>query len=181
MGQQGEELGRLRKLQQQVDALNQAQAAQAQPNLDTLLFENPTKALEIHRQQIVNELTQKYEAEKRQQEFWRDFHSRHKDLDGDDLVIHAVAARNAAGLSTITDPVEMADKIADLSRREILRISNRAKSDTPDKTRAVVEGSSIAAPKLQPRPEAEEKGSLSQTIRDRRKARQEAALSKGGK
>jgi len=181
MGQQGAELGELRRLKQQVDALNQAQAAQAQPNLDTLLFENPTKALELHRQQIVSELTQKYEQEKRQQEFWRDFKSRHKDLEGDDLVIHAVAAKNVASLNTITDPVEMADKIADLSRREILRIANRAKSDAPDKTRAVVEGKSIEAPKPTPRPEIEEKGSLSQTIRDRRKARHGAALSKGGK
>ena len=181
MSQQGTELGELRRLKQQVDALNQAQAAQAQPNLDTLIFENPTKALEMHRQQIVSELTQKYEQEKRQQEFWRDFKSRHKDLEGDDLVIHAVAAKNAASLNTITDPIEMADKIADFARREILRIANRAKSDTPDKTRAVVEGKSIESPKPTPRPDTEEKGSLSQTIRDRRKARHEAALSKGGK
>ena len=178
---QSEEMGRLRKIEQQVQALNQAQAAQAQPNMDTLLFENPTKALEMHRQQIVSELTQKYEQEKRQQEFWRDFKSRHKDLDGDDLVIHAVAAKNAASLNTITDPVEMADKIADFARREILRIANRAKSDTPDKTRAVVEGKSFEAPKPTPRPETEEKSSLSQVIRERRKARHEAALSKGGK
>ena len=181
MSQQGTELGELRRLKQQVDALNQAQAAQAQPNMDTLLFENPTKALEMHRQQIVSELTQKYEQEKRQQEFWRDFKSRHKDLEGDDLVIHAVAAKNAASLNTITDPIEMADKIADFARREILRISNRAKSDTPDKTRAVVEGKSFEAPKPTPRPETEEKSSLSQVIRERRKARHEAALSKGGK
>jgi len=181
MSQQGEELGKLRKLQQQVDALNQAQAAQAQPNMDTLLFENPTKALELHRQQIVSELTQKYEQEKRQQEFWRDFYKRHKDLDGDEIVIKAVASQHAASLGTITDPVELADKVADLSRREILRIANRAKSDAPDKTRAVVEGKSIEAPKPTARPETEEGGSLSQAIRDRRKARHEAALSKGGK
>src|SRR3989337_2659365 len=101
----------------------------------------------------------------------RDFKSRHKDLDGDDLVIHAVAAKNAASLNTITDPIEMADKIADFARREILRISNRAKSDTPDKTRAAVEGKSIEAPKPTPRPETEEKGSLSQVIREKRRAR----------
>jgi len=181
MGQQGAELGELRRLKQQVDSLNQAQAAQAQPNLDTLLFENPTKALEIHARQIEDRLTQKYEQEKRQQEFWRDFRSRHKDLDGDDIVIQAVASKNAASLSTINDPVEMADKIADLSRREILRIANRARSDTPEKTRAVIEGKSIEAPKPQPRPETEERGSLSQVIRERRKARQEAALNRGVK
>src|SRR3990172_1870288 len=138
-------------------------------------------AREMQRKQFGSELTQKYEREKRQQEFWRDFKSRHKDLEGDDLVIHAVAAKNAASLNTITDPIEMADKIADFARREILRIATRAKSDTPDKTRAVVEGKSIESPKPTPRPDTEEKGSLSQTIRDRRKARHEAALSKGGK
>src|SRR3970040_1470216 len=40
MSQQGTEWGELGRLKQQVDALHQAQAAQAQPNMDTTLFEN---------------------------------------------------------------------------------------------------------------------------------------------
>jgi len=182
ISQMGTEVGRLRQLENQIASLNKAQTTQAQPNFDTLIFENPSEAKRLMKEEVKQEIRAEYSAAENEKEFWREFYKRHKDLDEDDFLVKSIASKNIQLISTLReDPLAMQDKIADLSRREILRIANRAKSDTPDKTRAVVEGKSIEAPKPTPRPETEEKGSLSQVIRERRKARHEAALSKGGK
>lgn len=176
MSQQGTELGELRRIKQQVDGLK-AQADPAQPTLDTMLFENPTQALESWWQQKEAKLRQDYQSEQREREFWTQFYKTHRDLDGEDLIVRAVSLRNASALSTITDAGDMSDKIADLSRREILRISQRTKPDT-DKSRAVVEGSSISAPKA-PKGKSEDEEakswSLSKEIRANRQRRREAA------
>jgi hypothetical protein len=148
-----------------------------EPDLNTLIFENPKKALELHGQQIEARLEARYRTEQAYRAFWETFYKNNPDLEEEDTFVRA---RFTSIFNDIADqPTGKAqDALADDVRREILRISRKARTsdDTPPpRTRAIVEAPSGDRPPRAQRSEEDDlPTSLSDAIRRKVAARRAA-------
>ena len=180
ISEQGTELGSLRKFRQSVEQ-TVTPPRPTGSDLGTLLFENPNEAISQIRQGIIREVEGRYSQDQSQREFWRGFYRKHDDLDGEDTLVQAVMQRHWGELETL--PVSTAqDKIADLTRGEILRISKKLKGGREDELpqgRAVVEGASSTPSRRKAEPEPEGPKSLSDVIRANRARRLQPTPAKG--
>lgn len=171
-----EELDRYRRAAQPAQS-----PAPTGPDFNTLLFENPTKALEMHGQQIEARMEAKYRSEQASARMWTKFFEDHPDLSEERLLVQA---RFQADYEEIADlPTSKAmDVLADNVRRDILRISRKSRgagSVTPLPTnRATVEGATgeRTAPPPRANPD-DEPTSLSAEIKRRAAARRRAPKS----
>ncbi len=174
LSEHSQELGELRKFRTSVQQTVQPQTPQ-RPDLSTLMFENPAEYNRLMREEIKAEIRQEYTQDQGLRDFWRSFYRKHDDLDGEDSLVQAVMQRHWGELQTL--PVSSAqDKIADLTRGEILRISKKLKGGNTEEElpqgRAVVEGASRPVSRTRKTEEDEGKPkTLSEVIRDRRQAR----------
>lgn len=170
LSEHGQELGDLRRFRESVTKT--VTPPPPQRDLGTMLFENPNQALTQLREEIKTEVRQEYAQDQGQRQFWGAFYRKHEDLDGEDTLVKAVMQQHWGELSVL--PVSSAqDKIADLTRSEILRISKKLKGGSEEELpqgRAIVEGVGTPSPKRTPAEPAEPKR-LSDIIRENRKRR----------
>jgi hypothetical protein len=156
LSETSQELGELRKLRQQVAQPPPAQPTQpAQPDIATLLFTDPAQALAIHEQQIMAKISQAYQADVNQRKFWADFYADNDDLDPavDDKLVKVVMQENYTELNSL--PLSDArKKLADLTRHEILRLTQRNKQPTQPGG-PMVEPASPRTPQV-PQPETQQ-------------------------
>lgn len=170
LNENSRELGELRKL---------VQPARQEPPVkgyDTLLFENPTEAVNRLKSEITAEVTSLYQQDKAQTDFWNGFYSKNQDLDrqDDDMLVRGVLQQNWNSLHALP-PQEAAERLANLTRRQILRYSQKAKLEdesTPNPaTRTFVEPASHPSPRPAPRAVDEGPATLTDVIKARRAAR----------
>ena len=179
LSEHSNELGELRKFRQSVQQTVIPPQDQKR-DLGTLLFENPNEALGRLRQEIKEEMRMEYGRDQSEQKFWQGLYRKHDDLEGEETLIRAVMQQHWGDLQAL--PVgDAQDKIADMTRSEILRISKKLRSGKDEELpqdRAVVEGAGSAAPR---RKAAEPEGpkSLSEVIRANRTRRLSPAAPKG--
>lgn len=179
LSEQGTELGQLRKFRETVQQTVTPPQRQ-EPDLDTLMFENPGEFRRRFQEQIKNEVRQEYVRDQGERAFWADFERKHKDLEGEQDLARFVMQRHWGELEAL--PVSQAQgKIAELTRKEILRIHQKIKGGTDEELpseRAVVEGAGGPAPR---RKVTEDEGpkSLSETIRLSRSRRLTPTVAKG--
>lgn len=88
-------------------------------DFDMLMYESPTQALETWWAQKEKGLEQRYQGAKIEEEFWREFYDRNKDLKGKHHLVRAVALHHASSLQEIKDPQEMLKKVSSLVRQDI--------------------------------------------------------------
>jgi hypothetical protein len=187
---QGQELGTLRRQvteqHELLSGLRQAfgPKAPAGPDWNTLVFENPAKALELHRQAIVDEVTARQTAQKELDGFWRSFYKANPDLDEaeDGPLVEFIVTRHASDLAPLSHKDGTAQKkLGELTRRYILRFARKGGADEPEEpTRAIVEGGGQTRTRSAP---AEPDGprSLSAAIKARRDAKLAGAKTPGRK
>lgn len=160
---------------------------QAAPEYDynTKIFENPAEALsrlkQEWRQEIVSELTGRYEGDQQQRAFWEGFYRAHPDLADEPELVQAVATRLMPRWQS--EPAsragEFAEALAKDTRALILRVSRKGReADAPAEPRpagrAVVEGASGGRAPTPP-PDDEGPASLSDLLRQRQADRRRAA------
>lgn len=151
----------------------------AEPDFNTLLFENPTRALELRDARLKAELEAKYRSEQNFRAFWEQFYENNPDLKDEKFLVNAQFQSSWDTISDMKTP-DAQEYLADGVRKEILRISRKAKTATgtvPSPTgRAVVEGATGDRPPAPPRPvdSDEEPASLSAAIKARARARRTA-------
>lgn len=148
--------------------------------IDELLFTDPKAALTKVRDMTKKELMEQYEQDRSQMtqqqvidKFWSDFWSEHNDLNkrDDQVFVEAVFSKNHAELSKIMDHGTLSNRLAELTREELLKLARRAKT-----TRASVE-SGGTTPKRESKPVVDEESnvrSISDLVKERRKKRREA-------
>lgn len=151
IGKQGQELGELRKWRQQAEAAIRPQPAQpAEPDINTLWFENPQAAYQKIKQDVREEITSDYRRDQALRSFWDGFYRGNDDLREDAWVAETVFRDNFQDLADM--PTSKAqEKLADLTREKILRLTRKAKTEI---TRApMLESASGDRP---PRPQRDE-------------------------
>lgn len=177
--QTGQELGELRKVRQEWEATKQAITGPkpaAEPDLDTLWYENPKQAAAMIESRVVDRVTSDYRRDQALRNFWDGFYRQADDLREDGHFVEYQFQRNFDSLANMPVPEAQA-KLAELTRQEILRLTRKTSSPDPTTRRQVplVEPASGDRP---PRParDADSDGpnSLSETIRARSAARRAA-------
>ncbi len=146
-------------------------------DIGTLLFTDPAKAVAAIKQEIVREVAGMYTAEESRKGFWTDFYKDHPDLEDSDLMVRAIAGKNFSTLGPMKASAA-GNELADLTRKEILRMVNKSKGGNSGSDRSTsLEGTrALSAPAA---PE-EHKGpqSLSATIKARAAVRRKASTLK---
>jgi hypothetical protein len=160
-------------------AAQPTQPQPTEPDLSTLIFEDPKKALELHGQRIEQRMEQRYRSEQQTQRMWTKFYSDHPDLSDENMFVSAKFSQIYDEIADLPTAKAM-DMLADEVRKDILRISRKAKGtgtkDTPPTGRAIVEGATGDRPPQPARASSEdEPASLSAVIRDRARKRREAS------
>ena len=142
-------------------------------------FADPKKFLDDFKTEILSTarqtMTAEYSQDQAQKQFWTDFYGTHKDLDKakDHVLVEAVLRSNTKLLDM---KVEDASKeLADLTRKNILDLTNRHKQGNKENRTATLEGGSTGASRQTSRKEAADetpaRASLSQLIKARKNAR----------
>ena len=155
LSETGQELGQLRtfhKTYAPVVSSFQQPAKPAEPDLNTLWFENPAAAKDAIKKEVRAEIVGEYQRDQAIKTFWDGFYRKHDDLRDDDFLVEAVLQRNP-GLFDLSVR-EAQEKLADLTRTEILRLSRKAKPTT-DATPAAHPLTEAASGERAPSPPAE--------------------------
>ncbi|MFQ5895652.1 MAG: hypothetical protein ACE5JJ_07540 [Nitrospinota bacterium] len=185
LSEQGSELGELRKFRQGMATrmgLADDGGVEKEPPISELIFSEPERFVESLEQRIVGKLTSAYTADKNQEKFWGDFYRDNPELSKAPKVVEATLRDNWASLSGMTPP-EASAKLADLSRAELLRLTELIRPaggerEVPGRGRAVVERGGGGASAALGEPEGP--NSLSEVVRTRRRARRARAGAGGG-
>jgi hypothetical protein len=166
-----QELGDLRKFKRQFDQPPQPSEPKGGVDYDTLIFEKPSEALKAFKEELRKEFTSQYQADKKAENFWRSFYAKNNDLDPveDDDIVQTVVARNWGELGPM-EPGQAQERIAELARDRILRMTKRFHVNGNGNDRTIVEPSSSPMPKAPAREDTGPK-TMSDIIRKRRQAR----------
>lgn len=172
-----EELGNLRTWKRQVETTIQP-AKQAEPDINTLWFENPAKAQEIIEQRIYQKVTGEYQRDQATRQFFDGFYRANDDLRGDEWLVNAVFSESFGDIADM--PISKAqEKLAELTRERILKLTRKAKvNEEPTRSRAamVEPASGERTPRRVKEEEDEGPKSMADVIRERAKAKAAAGM-----
>ncbi len=184
-----QELGDLRRRDQERLAAEEAarKAAMPQQDISSRLFEQPEVVLNELEERIVTRMTGMYAQQTSQNDFWQSFYAQNPDLDRltDHFIVQAVLNQHMPELQAAsTKTGEAQAKLGELTRTQILRLSQK-QSQSGDETtrptgRAVVEGAGIRKPAPVKEPEDTTPKTFAEISKRRRDARRSAGKKKAG-
>ena len=184
-----QELGDLRRRDQERLAAEEAarKAAMPQQDISSRLFEQPEVVLNELEERIVNRMTGMYAQQTSQNDFWQSFYAQNPDLDRltDHFIVQAVLNQHMPELQAAsTKTGEAQAKLGELTRTQILRLSQK-QSQSGDETtrptgRAVVESAGIRKPAPVKEPEDDTPKTFAEISKKRRDARRSAGKKKAG-
>lgn len=174
---QGAELGDLRKRWQSVEETTRSSTRREEPkepDINTLWFENPQKAAELIEQRITSGIESRYRQDQALKGFWDGFYRANDDLREDEWVVQGVFRDHFDEIADLPR-TKAQEKLAELTREKILRLTRKVKPASDHDRRDLLEPASGERP---PRPAArdEDEGpqSISAVLSQRRAARQTA-------
>lgn len=98
-------------------------------DIENMIFTNPKKALDLHGQAVEKRINEKFEAKKREEQFWTDFYVENPDLRNADLVVKSITGQRWAQISKL--PLGEAKKIiVQESRSQVLKIRGETGTKT---------------------------------------------------
>src|SRR5262245_12236586 len=106
----------------------------AVPEFSREIFENPEAAMLRREERLKTELRQEFLTQQATQRTWAKFYQDHPDLVGEEMLVDALLQSNEIGnirISSESDQRRALEQLADATRREILRISRKAKGTGP--------------------------------------------------
>jgi hypothetical protein len=107
-----------------------SQASNTDKPLSELIFEDPEKALQIHEQRVIQKLKAEETARKNEQAFWTDFYNKNKDLESENDLVQFVVQKHMSELAHL-HPDQAAEKIADYSRKTVVRFRGAQETTKP--------------------------------------------------
>lgn len=148
------------------------------PDYSTTLFEDPNAVIaqlkEEIRSDVVNEVTSAYNADQGQKNFWDEFYETNADLQSTDILVKGVMQANWNTLAPL--PTSQAGtKLAELARREILKITKAAKTPSRGDRSTTIEGASTPAAADAPANTGDQPVSLTDILKSRKAKRRAAA------
>lgn len=179
LSEHSQELGQLRQMTRQWQERQAPTAPQrpAEPDIETLWFENPKAAAQKLRQEIRQEITGEYQRDQAIRSFWDGFYRGNDDLREDDFIVNAVFQRHFDQLADLA-PAKAAETLADLTRKEIIRLSRKVKPATESNGAPPRHLAEPASGERPPRPAREEDSgpkTLSDAIRAIQRQKSQAA------
>ena len=140
-------------------------------------YADPKKALAAMeariRSNITHEVTTSYHQDQAVQQFWTDFYTEHPDLKDEDRIVKTVMSQSWDGVKNLKGK-DARNKVAELTKRELLRIANKMNKGAPKGDSTNLEGDTTPA-STTPRKVVDntkpETLSLSAAIRERKRAR----------
>ena len=125
---------------------------------DTYLLTEPAKAMKEFgdriRSEVIAEVQDQYAADQSSKNFWTSFYNQNPDLQEYDWIVDAVMNKNYAELGPLS-PARAADKLADYTKTELLKLTNKS-GNKPSANAVVLEGGSANnAPSPNPSPQQE--------------------------
>jgi hypothetical protein len=127
LSRQGQELGDLRRRSQPAQpAQPRDPEAEWNQRINTLWFENPAEAAKLLEERAYRRIAGEYRQDQAMRTFWDEFDRKHGDLREDRWVVEATMSRNWEALADLPH-AQAQDKLADLTRNEILRLARKAK------------------------------------------------------
>ena len=122
---------------------------------DTYLLTEPAKALaefgEKIRSEVLQEVQGQYNADQSTQKFWTSFYNQNPDLTEYDWIVDAVMSKNYSELGPLS-PARAADKLAEYTKEELLKLTNKSGNNSPTKAVILEGGSASNAPNPSPDP-----------------------------
>jgi hypothetical protein len=171
MSQQGAELGELRNWRKQAEPrLAPQPAAPAEPDINTLWFENPQAAYQKIKQEVREEIVGDYRKDQALRTFWDGFFRTHDDLREDDWLARAMFQEHFNELADLPTR-EAQQKLGEITRTQILRLTRKTKNPTDTTPRDLLEPASGDRPPRQPAPDDDGPQSISGLIAQRRQQR----------
>ena len=148
------------------------------PDLTTLIFTEPAKAIDLIKKEMREELTSAYKADQAREKFWTDFYAENPELKGNDSIIYGVMQAHWDDLADLKGKAAR-DKVAELTRTEVISLSQRLTKKGRDKvvTETLEGGNSSRANKRTASVEDQDQGpvSLTAAIKARRAKRRASA------
>ena len=174
LSKQGAELGDIRKRWQSVEQQIQPKPDKpAEPDLNTLWFEDPTKAARLIEERLESKLEGRYRRERALEKFWDGFDRDNPDLRDDRWVAEATFNEHFDELADMT-PVKAREELADRTRKKILKLTAKVKT-TDTRSPVLLEPASGDRPPRPAREEDEGPKSLSEALAARRQQRRVGA------
>lgn len=166
MSRQGAELGEHRQWRKMAEQrLKPEPERPAEPDINTLWFENPQAAY----QKIVSDVETRVESRYRQDQalksFWDGFDRANEDLRDDRWLAETLLQQNFAELADLS-PRKAQERLGEITREQILRLTKKVKpTDSP--ARNLLEPASGERPERPAREEPEGHKSISDLLRER--------------
>lgn len=147
---------------------------------DELAYNNPSGFADKIIETVTEKLTGQYNAQTAMRDFWGDFYDKNEDLKGHKTIVQAVMNQNMATLGDMPAN-EASSKLADMTRETIVGLVKQFGPKDPPSTqqsRTVVEtGSGPAQPEPQPAEGDKKVLTMTDALRERRKARRKVGKS----
>ena len=147
---------------------------------DELAYNNPGEFANKIIETVTDNLTGQYNAQTAMRDFWGDFYDKNEDLKGHKTIVQAVMNQNMATLGDMP-ATEASSKLADMTRETIVGLVKQfGPKDPPpgQQPRTVVEsGSGPAQPEPQPAGDDKKVLTMTDALRERRKARRKVGKS----
>ena len=193
MGENSEELGRLRKeARDRVtppaddDRRPPAGGAGEEEDLDALFLHSPTKAINVvldqRDQKMKGELRAEYTTDRAQEKWWGKFWRSHPDLEpeNDQFLVNAVMLNQFSELKGL-DEEESIKRVGELTRSKILSVSKRINTgdDPPPGGRDRLEAGGTEGPGDKGKPAPVSTRTATQVLKDRKAKRSEARAGAG--
>jgi len=103
-------------------------ATPAEPDIDTLWFENPKKARDMIKQELRQEIVGEYRQDQALRTFWEGFYRSHDDLRDDDWMVRSLFQEHFNELADL--PTRQAqEKLGEITRTQILRLTRKTKTN----------------------------------------------------
>lgn len=173
------ELAELRKANRAQPAPNPTPAKTEEEPYDfnTMIFINPAEALAKFREEIIADMTGRYQAETGRAKFWSDFNKENSDLEDATFLVESVLNKNYEDLKGL--PADEARKeLAKLSRLALDKLGFKGKKDDEIKpNRTEIEGGSTPASKKTVQQEKVDVTSIGAVIKAQQARRRKAASS----
>ncbi len=193
MGENSEELGRLRKEVRERETPPDGEVRRPpaggggeEEDLDALFLHSPTKAINLvldqRDQKMKSDLRSEYNTDRAQEKWWGKFWRNHPDLDAesDQFLVNAVMLNQFSELKGLDEEASI-KKVGELTRSKILAVSKRINTDDdpPPGGRDRLEAGGTAGLGDGGRPAPRPTRTATQVLKDRKTKRSEARAGAG--
>ena len=177
MSRQGAELGEHRQWRKMAETRLKPEPP-AEPDINTLWFENPQAAYQKIKQEVRQEIVGEYRQDQALKSFWDGFDRANDDLRDDRWLAEAMMKEHWNELEELT-PRKAQERLGEITREQILRLTKKAKPQTESPARHLLEPASGERPTRPAREEDDDEPTSINALIAARRAKRMSPRAKG--